>query len=378
MRIAFYAPLKSPTHPTPSGDRRMARLLVQALEKAGHIVDVTSHLRAYDGKGDPAHQSAIKSDGDRQAMGLLDAYLDGLRPRPDVWFTYHLFYKAPDWIGPRISQALGIPYVAAEASHAPKRAGGAWDMGHRATQNAIAMASLVIGFNKDDEACVRDIAGAQSRVVTIPPFIDTAPYVAAGAERRTYRAMAAGQYNVSPMQPWLLCVAMMRDGDKLESYRQLAHALGNLSDRPWQLFVVGDGAARDDTQQAFGPIAERVSWLGEQESEALAGLYAACDLYIWPSVREAYGMAFIEAQASGLPVVGAHVGGVPGVVGAPETGVLVEPDDMAAFTTAVAGLLDNEPTRLSMGRRAQEYAVSRHSIDCAAKMLDELLQGTLS
>ncbi|WP_035670480.1 hypothetical protein [Azospirillum brasilense] len=48
MRIAFYAPLKSPTHPVPSGDRRMARLLMAALERAGHAVTLASTLRSWD------------------------------------------------------------------------------------------------------------------------------------------------------------------------------------------------------------------------------------------------------------------------------------------------------------------------------------------
>ena len=43
---------------------------------------------------------------------------------PELWFTYHLYHKAPDWLGPRIAGALGIPYVVAEASFAPKQAGG--------------------------------------------------------------------------------------------------------------------------------------------------------------------------------------------------------------------------------------------------------------
>ena len=40
MRVAFYSPLKPPDHPVPSGDRRMARLLIQALELAGNEVEL--------------------------------------------------------------------------------------------------------------------------------------------------------------------------------------------------------------------------------------------------------------------------------------------------------------------------------------------------
>jgi hypothetical protein len=46
MRIGFYAPLKPPDHPVPSGDRRIARLFVEALRLAGHMPFVASHLRS--------------------------------------------------------------------------------------------------------------------------------------------------------------------------------------------------------------------------------------------------------------------------------------------------------------------------------------------
>jgi hypothetical protein len=55
-----------------------------------------------------------------------------------------VYYKAPDWLGPRIAKALGIPYVLAEATHAPKRAGGPWAIGHEATEAALRMASRVL------------------------------------------------------------------------------------------------------------------------------------------------------------------------------------------------------------------------------------------
>ncbi|MFZ9635662.1 MAG: glycosyl transferase, partial [Alphaproteobacteria bacterium] len=56
MRLAFYAPLKPPDHPVPSGDRRMAQLLMAALAARGHDVELASRLRRRDGAGPPARQ----------------------------------------------------------------------------------------------------------------------------------------------------------------------------------------------------------------------------------------------------------------------------------------------------------------------------------
>ena len=52
MRIAFYAPMKPPTSPRPSGDRRMARLLMQALASRGHAVELAAVFRSWQGEAD--------------------------------------------------------------------------------------------------------------------------------------------------------------------------------------------------------------------------------------------------------------------------------------------------------------------------------------
>ena len=103
MRVAFYAPMKSPTHRVPSGDRAVARLLIRALKQKGHDVFLASTLRAYDGTGDHRHQLKLAKRGAARAQSLIAEWRDD---PPDLWFTYHLYHKAPDWIGPRVAEAL--------------------------------------------------------------------------------------------------------------------------------------------------------------------------------------------------------------------------------------------------------------------------------
>ncbi|TNF60571.1 MAG: glycosyltransferase family 1 protein, partial [Rhodobacteraceae bacterium] len=60
MRVAFHAPLKAPDHPTPSGDRKMARNLMAALERGlGAQVWLASGLRSREPEGDPAAQERL-------------------------------------------------------------------------------------------------------------------------------------------------------------------------------------------------------------------------------------------------------------------------------------------------------------------------------
>src|SRR6185436_12590418 len=197
MRIAFYAPLKAPTHGTPSGDRRIAELLMEALARAGHRVELASSFRSYDPAGDEPRQAALRDEGIALGRRLAAHWRDGAADaRPDLWFTYHLYYKAPDWLGPEASEALGIPYVVAEASHAPKRAGGAWDAGHRGALEAIRRADLLLCPTRDDAAGLRTLPALRGRIELLPPFLDPAPFRAAANRRDACRTELARMHGL--------------------------------------------------------------------------------------------------------------------------------------------------------------------------------------
>lgn len=375
MRIAFYAPLKPPDDPVPSGDRRMARLLIGALAARGHQAELASRLRSRDRLGDPDRQARLAVLGRRLAARIVRRVQ--ARPpadRPAAWLTYHLYYRAPDWIGPAASAALGIPYLVVEPSHAPKRAAGPWRPGHDATEAAIRAADAVFCMTAADAACVTPLLAAPDRLHRLRPFIETAPFAAAASRRAAHRAALAGLYKLDPARPWLLTVAMMRRGDKLDSYRVLARALATL-DGDWQLAVAGDGPARPAVEEAFRRFSpDRIRLLGGLSAEALYPLYAAADLFVWPALREAYGMVFLEAQASGLPVVAGADGGVPEVVTDGETGRLTPPGNPRAFAAALRTLLDEPGERERLGANASRRMAACHDLPGAAETLDRVLR----
>jgi glycosyltransferase involved in cell wall biosynthesis len=358
VRIAFHSPLKTPDSPVPSGDRRVARLLMRALARSGHEVDLATRLRSRDGKGDVTRQARLAELGTRLAARYLRRVSAGTRPRPDLWFTYHLYYKAPDLIGPLVAEALGIPYVVAEASVAHKRAGGPWDQGHRATLAALARADLVIGLNPHDRALVEPCLSRGATYLHLPPFleIDGPP----PPER--------------PDRPAeLLAVGMMRAGDKLASYRVLGEALTRVPG-DWRLTVVGDGPARPEVESALSPISDRVTWRSTLDSIELGAAYAGADLLVWPAVNEAYGMALLEAQAAGLPVVAGDTGGVSAIVRHDVTGLLVPVGEAAPFADAVAALVQDPTRRRALGAKAAAITRAEHGLPAAAKRLDAALR----
>jgi glycosyltransferase involved in cell wall biosynthesis len=372
MRIAFYAPLKPPDHPTPSGDRRMARLLIAALRARGHAVELACHFRSREGNADPDRQQRLAEVGARLAEGLIRRYRR--RPedqRPEAWFTYHLYYKAPDHLGPRIADAFGIPYLIAEASHAEKRARGSYAPGHAAAAAAIARADAAIVINGADSEGLARLLPAE-RCHPLLPFLDAERPPA--PPRPVARSALAREFGLPEEEPWILSVAMMRAPDKLASYRILAEAMQRIAGLAWRLILVGDGPERAAVEMAFAPVRERVAFAGLRTPEAIARFHAAADLFAWPAVNEAYGMALLEAAAAGLPAVAGRVGGVPEIVEDAETGLLVPGGDATAFADATARLLQDAPLRRRLGRAAARRAQERHGFAAAAQRLDAIFR----
>jgi glycosyltransferase involved in cell wall biosynthesis len=372
MSLAYYAPLKSPDHPTPSGDRRMARALLQALRRTGERVEIACRLRSYDREGDRLRQQRLRALGGLCASNLLRRYRRS-HDRPDAWLTYHGYHKAPDWLGPEVSAALGIPYLMVEASLAPRQAAGPWACGHRATEAALRQADVVIGLTAVDLECLAALVRPPAQLRHLPPFLDPAPYAAARGARDRHRAEIAARWAMDPGRPWLLTVAMMRQDVKRDSYLLLAEALGLIRERAWQILVVGDGPAHGEIEAAFAPLGARAKFAGALPDEALPALYAACDLHVWPAVREAYGLAMLEAQAAGLPVVAGRGGGVAEVVQDGTTAILTPPRDPQAFAQAVAALLADPGRRQAMAEAAWRFVAEQRSLDRAAKALDSAL-----
>jgi glycosyltransferase involved in cell wall biosynthesis len=373
VRIAFYAPLKPPTHGTPSGDRRVAGLLMDVLERVADHIELVSTFRSFDADGDARRQEALRRQGESLAARMSAQWLAApARLRPDLWFTYHVYYKAPDWLGPAVSAALGIPYVIAEASHAEKRAGGPWALGHAAAADAIKRARLILEPSRDDVAGLEKLVG-KARIVHLPPFLDAAPYALAATKgREVHRARLARSHGLEPAVPWIMVAAMMRAGDKLASYRALATTLARLSDLPWRLVVAGDGSARREVEAALEKaIPGRACFLGTLEGRQLISVYTACDLYAWPAVNEAYGMSMLEAQAAGLPVVSHATRGVPDVVIDGRTGVLVATG--ADLAQPLRALLLDPARRAALGREAAAFVSTERSFEAAARRLKGLL-----
>jgi len=358
MKIAFYAPLKPPDHPVPSGDRQMARMLIKALELQGHSVEVVSHLRAYLADNGDVRLTNLRDEARAEAERIAAAWVS--RGKPDLWLTYHPYYRAPDLLGPSLAASQDIPYVTAEASYARKRDRDDWANAQDFLKSAVEKAALNICFTMRDRDGLA-VLGPDIRLAYVPPFIDVANY-ARGPTARNDKTIQ------------LITVAMMRKGDKFDSYRMLAAALERLDGVDWRLKVIGDGPLRDEVQALFVKLPPaRIAWIGEREPDQVADDLRDADLYCWPGCGEAYGLAYLEAQAGGVPVVAQEIAGVPEVVRNGDTGFLTPAGDIAAYADAIRTLASNRKNIRKLGDRARRFVLNERTLEIASRRLDALL-----
>ena len=213
--------------------------------------------------------------------------------------------------------------------------------------------------------------GGGARLLRLVPFIDTGTCAPRG-DRSRRRARIARLVSADPEAPLLACVAMMRGGRKAESFRLLARALERIARVPWHLLVVGDGPARPEVEAAFAALAAggRVTFLRLRSPPALHGIVGACDLFVWPALGEPIGMAMLEAQALGVPVVAGDARGVGEVVVHGAGGWLVPEGDAAAFAGAVEKALANPAALAAAGAAARARVRARHGLAAASRDLD--------
>ncbi len=363
QHIAFYAPLKSPNHPVPSGDRTMAQGIVAALQDISPetTVELVSELRSWDGKGDPKSQEEIAAGAQTEIARIST---DGNARKWQVWVTYHNYYKAPDLIGPEVSRRLGIPYVIVEASRSRKRLRGPWANFADIAEQACDTADCIFYMTERDRPGLEQGRPKGQVLYKLRPFLN----------RSDLPSIAAGLTG----EPVLLAVGMLRRGDKCESYRQLANALALVTTPKWTLRIIGDGPAAPDIKSLFSDFGPQAEFLGLLKPAEVMKQMAQADVFVWPGVNEAFGMVYLEAQAVGLVVVAENRLGVRDVVG--PTGLLVEPDDAPAFAAAIDMVLTSRERPDVVRQTTRDYISRNHLRPAATALfaieLNRLLKGT--
>ncbi len=229
-------------------------------------------------------------------------------------------------------------------------------------QRALACARQVVVTSRATAQALLDYAVPRGRIAVVEPGCDRAPMARGGG---------AGAGALS-----LLCVASVT---ARKGHDTLLQALAGLRDRRWQLHCAGslqrDTATAGAVRGAAARLGldDRVVWHGEVDTAQLAALYDSADAFVLASHHEGYGMAFAEALAHGLPVVGCAVGAVVDTVPA-QAGSLVPAGDADALRAALQGLMDDATLRESLAAGARDAARALPTWEDAGARFGRVLQ----
>jgi glycosyltransferase involved in cell wall biosynthesis len=161
----------------------------------------------------------------------------------------------------------------------------------------------------------------------------------------------------------------------------LIAALATLTDLSWRLTIAGDrtrdlnaGAQLDDDIGRH-KLGSQIVALGAVSPQRLAALYAEADVFVLASHFEGYGMAYAEAVAHGLPVIGTNAGAIPDTV-PPDAGLLVAPGDIPALALVLRRVIGDADLRRSLASAARAAAPQlptwQHSAEIFARALETL------
>jgi len=282
----------------------------------------------------------------------------------------------------RLTRATGAALIHANGSRAMAYAGVAGRLAARPTiwhvrvadsdglvdRALCAVATAVIATSR---AVARRFAWAPAKVRLVPNGVDLkrfAPRPPSGALRASL--------GVPPSAPIALSIGRHVPE---KGYRYLVDAAALVERaRPGVHWVlVGDGELRSELEaqaRRLG-LASRLHFTGWRDD--VADTLALSDVFVLSSESEGFGRVLVEAMAMGRAIVATAVGGVPDIVLAGQTGLLVQPADPVALADAVRALLDDPARAARLGAAGRARAESTFSLDAhgdgVERVYDEVL-----
>jgi glycosyltransferase involved in cell wall biosynthesis len=228
-------------------------------------------------------------------------------------------------------------------------------------RGALSFTRAVIVNSPATARALNDYGVPAERITIAPPGTDRAPHMRPNTTSTLVSLLAVG--SVVPRK----------------GYDLLIEALAGLIDLPWHLTIVGDcgrdtaTAARLRAEIERRRLTPRVTIAGAVAPERLSEFYATSDLFVLPSRYEGFGMAYAEAIAHGLPVIGTTAGAIPETV-PPTAGVLVPPDDAAALAAALRRLIESPTERAQLGEGARLAAKYLPTWQDSAKVFSQAIE----
>ena len=368
MKIAYYMPFKPMDHSNPSGDLVTGTELYNHLAERGHTITLASRLRCRWIYYRPLTLLRLFREKNR--------ILKQCKARkPDLWLSYHSYYKAPDLLGASCSTKLGIPYVIFQGIYSTKRRKKLKTLpGFLLNRNVLQSADHVFTNKQRDLTNLKRLL-PENRLSYIAPGIHPKLFEFSGNWRKKLRALWAIKDETI-----IMTAAMMRPGVKTEGISTVIKSCSELIQNglPLRLIIAGDGSCREQLErEAAERLPNCVHFLGKIPRPELYQYYSSADIFAFPGIEESLGMVYLEAQSCNLPVVAYQDWGGGEAVVHGQTGLLSPVTEPSTFTTHIKNLVEETTKRRTLAHGAGEHILLNHDLNKNYDKLEKKLKSLI-
>ena len=171
---------------------------------------------------------------------------------------------------------------------------------------------------------------------------------------------------------------LVEEKDVETAIRAIAELISKAVGTDVRYRIVGDGPKRESLENLTRKLGleDVVQFEGQVERRRVSEFLSTTDIFLLTSVEEAFGLALVEAQAAGVPVVATSVGGIPEAVAAGDSATLVPPRNPERTAEQLAHLSRQPGLRSEMGARGHRFVVENFDVDVLNDEFESLLRGT--
>jgi len=337
---------------TPTGGYIYDRLVVDGLRQSGWHVDVVSLGEGFPAPDEPTRQRALDllAALPHPCPVIIDGLAYGVMPEA----RKHLHPANP------IIALVHHP-LALETGVSPERAHFLEASETLALSFAV---EVIVTSPSTGRELVKNYNVDEKILTVICPGTERAAHFALITEKQTVRLLSVGA--IVPRKGFIT----------------LVRALMELAQLDWSLSIVGDPTRSADTTRELSlaidqaGLAQRVNLLGALTRPELDRLYSESDIFVLASEHEGYGMAYAEAMAHGLPVIGTRAGAIPDTV-PKDAGLLVEPGNVADLSQALKRLISDAALRHRLAAGARQVAATLPTWADATRQFESVLERSI-
>jgi glycosyltransferase involved in cell wall biosynthesis len=377
------------------GQNVYVRQVGEALSQLGWQVDMFSRKVSVDQEDIVQHNSRCRTirltagpvefvprdNGFKYLPEFVEQLLEFQKQTGIKYELVHTNYWLSSWVGLQLKQIQGSKQVHTYHSLGIVKYNTIENIPLVASQRlavekeVLETAERIVATSPQEKQHMRTLVSHQGNIDIIPCGTDIRHF---GSVDRQAAREALG---IDPQAKVVLYVGRFDPRKGIETLVRAVRESKFYGDKDLKLIIAGgstpgnsDGRERDRIEGIVNELgmSEFTSLPGRLSREVLPTYYGAADVCLVPSHYEPFGLVAVEAMASGTPVIASDVGGLKFTVVNENTGLLVPPQDVAAFSNAIDRILANSQWRAKLGQSGNRRVMSKFSWDGVASQLDAL------